>query len=590
MSTESGGAGLLLAATLIALIWANSPWAASYDELWHTELAITLGDASLAMDLGHWVDDGLMILFFFVIGLELRREVSLGELSDRSRVAVPAIAGAAGILVPAAIFLALNPTGELSGGWGVVIATDTAFVLGLLALIGPACPTQLRVFLLTLSIVDDLIAVSAIGIFYSESVDPFAIAVAAGCLVGFVALSRSNTWRISAYVLLGTVLWVAGVESGLHPSIFGMLAGIAINATPPEREQVERAGRSFRAFRQSPLPEVGRAARLELARAVSVNDRFQVLLHPATSYAIVPLFALANAGVDLGGGVLGEALRSPLTWGVVAGLVVGKLVGISVAALGSVRLGVGELPTGVSGLQVVGGAALSGIGFTVSLLIADLAFDDEALVDQATIGILIAALLSALLGRLIFGFAARYRGQRTASLPRALSEPVDPRVDHVRGPVDAPLTLVEYADFECPFCGKATGMVRELAQRNDGRLRYVFRHLPNPEIHPHAELAAEAAEAAADQGKFWEMHDLLFANSSELEYEDLLGYAADLDLDVERFARDLSSGRHADRVGRDLTSAEQSGARGTPTFFVGERRHVGPYDAATLDAELHDAG
>lgn len=586
LSTESGSAGLLLLATLVALLWANSPASGAYESLWGTDLSITLGDWNLSLDLGHWVDDGLMVLFFFVIGLELRREWSMGELTDRSKVTVPLIAALGGVTIPALIYLAINSSGDAANGWGVVIATDTAFLLGVLALVGPACPAQLRVFLLTLSIVDDVVAVSVIGGAYSDSLDLTAIAVGAVCLVAIAALSRSGAWRISFFALIGAVLWVAAVESGLHPSIAGMLAGLLVSAHPPERETVEQAANLFRRFRQSPLPEVGRTARLGLARAVSVNERMQSLLHPWTSYVIVPLFALANAGVDLRDGVLADALASPITWGVVAGLVVGKLLGVGGFALGALRFGIGSLPQGVGNGQVLGGAALSGIGFTVSLLIADLAFDDQLLTEEAKVGVLMAAGLAALVGWLVFWLAATFRGERTASLPRVLDRPVEVGRDHIRGREGAPLTLVEYSDFECPFCSKATGVVRDLVREFGDDLRYVMRHLPLEDVHPHAELAAEASEAAAAQGKFWEMHDLLFRNSSQLEFEDLVGYAGDLELDVERFVRDIEEGRNSERVREDQVSADASGARGTPTFFVGDRRHVGPYDAESLAAEL----
>jgi protein-disulfide isomerase len=376
------------------------------------------------------------------------------------------------------------------------------------------------------------------------------------------------------------------VESGLHPSIAGMLGGLLIAARPRRRRAVERAASLFRTFRQSPLPDVGYSARKGLQQAVSANERFQTVLHPWTSYVIVPVFALANAGVDLRGGLLGDALASPVTWGVIVGLVAGKLAGIGLGVLGGQRLGLGRLPQGVGTGQALGGAALSGIGFTVSLLIVGLAFDTPALQEEATVGVLLAAALSVLTGWLVFRLAAVLRGERTAGLPMLLDRPVDPGRDHIRGPVDAPLTLVEYGDFECPFCGRATGVVRELRQRFGDRLRYVFRHLPLTDVHDHAELAARAAEAAGAQGRFWEMHDKLFSRQDELEPEDLLGYAAELGLDVERFARDLTDARHAWRVRADVASAEASGARGTPTFFVGERRHVGPYDAETLAREL----
>jgi protein-disulfide isomerase len=272
--------------------------------------------------------------------------------------------------------------------------------------------------------------------------------------------------------------------------------------------------------------------------------------------------------------------------GVVLGLVVGKLVGISSAALGSVRFGAGSLPRGVGEGQVVGGAALSGIGFTVSLLIAGLAFTSPVLRDRAAVGVLIAAVLSMALGWTTFRLAAVLRGERTASLPMVLDRPVDAARDHILGTADAPLTLVEYGDFECPFCGKATGVVRELRQRFGEDLRYVFRHLPLTDVHEHAELSARAAEAAGAQGRFWEMHDLLFRHQDGLAFEDLIGYAGELGLDVEDFVRDVEEDRHADRVREDVMSAEASGARGTPTFFVGEDRHIGPYDTETLAAEL----
>jgi predicted DsbA family dithiol-disulfide isomerase len=309
------------------------------------------------------------------------------------------------------------------------------------------------------------------------------------------------------------------------------------------------------------------------------------VLHGWTSYLVVPVFALANAGVDLRGGVLADALASPVTWGVVVGLVVGKAVGISLGALGATRLGLGRLPQGVGSGHIVAGGALSGIGFTVSLLIVALAFDDERLQDEATVGVLLSAVLAAALGWLVFAAAARFLGQTDAALPRLLSDPVDPEHDHILGPVDAPLTLVEYLDYECPFCARMTGVAKELRTHFGDRLRYVVRHMPL-EVHQHAELTALAVEAAGRQGKFWEMHDLLFERQDELELQDLVGYAAELGLDVEAFMRDLDDEESARRVQRDVASAEASGVRGTPTFFVGEERHVGPHDTVSLVAAL----
>ncbi|MEU2899111.1 Na+/H+ antiporter NhaA [Streptomyces sp. NPDC001273] len=586
MATEAGSAGLLLIAVAVALFWANSPWSEAYTSLWHTEASVTLGDARLSMDLSHWVNDGLMALFFFVIGLEVRYEVSVGSLKERRRVVIPGLAGIGGMLVPIVLYLAIAPGGEAAKAWGVVIGTDTAFMLGALAVVGPRFVTQLRVFLLAITVIDDIVAVTVIGVVYSGSINvPELIAA---LLLGVVlsALTRFGIWRAAPYVLIVLVMWLATLNAGLHASIAGMLGGLLIPARNPSREGVEQAARLFRAFRQSPRADVGKTARKGLQQAVSVNERLQTVLHPWSSYVIVPVFALANAGVDLRDGVLSNALGSALTWAVVVGLVAGKVIGIwGGAALGT-RFGLGRLPTGVAPGHVLGGGALSGLGFTVSLLIVGLAFEDPEARAQATVGVLLAAVFATLVGWLIFHLAAVLKGQTDADLPRYLDRPVDPERDHILGPPDAPLTLVEYGDFECPFCARATGVTKELRQRFGDRFRYVFRHLPLPDVHPHSELAARAAVAADNQGRFWEMHDLLYAHQDELEYEDTAGYASDLGLDVEKFLRDLDTDATADRVREDAASAEASGVRGAPTFFIGNRRHTGPYDAETLAREL----
>lgn len=585
MRTEAGSAGLLVVATVLALAWASSPWSGGYTRLWETPLVLQLDGHGLDMSLHGWVSDGLMVVFFFLVGLEVRRELAVGELTDRRRVTVPLVAGVGGMVVPAVLYLAFNHDGEAARGWGVVIGTDTAFLLGMLALLGPAVSTQLRIFLLTLTVVDDIVAVSVIGVAYTDAVRIVPLLMAVAALAGIVVLDRVGTWRSGPYVALVVVAWLATVYSGLHASIAGMVAGLLIPAAEPLRGQVEAAARQFRVFRQSPLPGMQRLTQAQLTRTISVNERLQASLHGITSNVVVPLFAFANAGIDLRGGVLADALTSPVTWGVVTGLVVGKTVGITGGALAATRLGLGRLPQGVGGGHVLGGAALSGIGFTVALLIVHLAFDDARLRREAVIGVLLAVVLASLLGRLAFALAARFLGQRDAALPTRLSRPVDPARDHVRGPADAEVTLVEYLDFECPFCAKATGSAREVREHFGDRLRYVVRNLPL-EVHPHAELAALAAEAAGLQGRYWEMHDTLFAHQDELELEDLAGYAAHLGLDVEQFLRDLQDDALARRVAEDKASAGESGARATPTFFVGERRHEGPWDAATLIATL----
>jgi Na+/H+ antiporter NhaA len=582
LHTESGSAGLLLGAAVLALLWANSPWSAGYESLWRMEMSVSLGDAEFGMTLQEWVNDGLMALFFFVIGLEVRREFSVGELTDRRRVVVPLVAGIGGMIAPAAIYLLLNPSGPDAAGWGAVIGTDTAFLLGALALVGPSSSTQLRIFLLTLSVIDDIVAVSVIGIVYSGEISVAPLVVGGLCLALLALMTRWAVWRAAAYVAIVAVLWVAAVRSGVHASIAGMLAGLLIPAYAPRRQEVEGAASLFRAFRQSPLPEVGQSAVRGIARSISVNERLQRALHPWTSYVIVPLFAFANAGVDLRGGLLGDALTSPVTLGILLGLVAGKFAGIGLGSSLAVRFRLGRLPQGVGQAQVYGGAALSGIGFTVSLLIVGLAFDDERVRTEAVVGVLGSVVVSTALGWLAFRLAGILRGQWTASLPTVLDRDVDVERDHVRGPLDAPLTLVEYGDFECPFCAKATGVAREVRESLGDELRYVFRHLPLPDVHPHAELAAAAAEAAASQGRFWEMHDLLFRHQDDLLMPDLIGYAAQLGLDVDAFTEELTDDRHLERIRADVMSAEASGARGTPTFFIGTRRHQGPHDSRTL--------
>jgi Na+/H+ antiporter NhaA/protein-disulfide isomerase len=487
--------------------------------------------------------------------------------------------------VPAGLYLVLNNDGEAARGWGVVIGTDTAFLLAVLALVGPAVSTQLRVFLLTLTVIDDIVAVAVIGIAYTGQVQVLPLVVAVLALASIGALGWQGVWRAAPYVAFVGIAWLATVGSGLHASIAGMIAGLLIPAAAPTRASVEAAALQFRMFRQSPLPGLQRRTRARLTRSISVNERFQESIHGVTSYLVVPIFAFVSAGVDLRGGVLADALRSPVTWGVVLGLVVGKTVGTAGGVFAAQRLKLGRLPEGVGGGHVLGGAALSGIGFTVALLIVDLAFDSEQLRREAIVGVLLSVIIASLLGRLVFALAARFFGQDDAALPTLLSRAVDPARDHVQGPADAAVTLVEYLDFECPFCAKATGSARQVREHFGDRLRYVVRNLPL-EVHPNSLMAAVAAEAAGRQDRYWEMHDQLFAHQDQLQVEHLVGYAKAIGLDVDEFLRDVQDDELVRRVAEDKATAWESGARGTPTFFVGDRRHEGPYDAASLIGAL----
>ncbi|MGX6449190.1 Na+/H+ antiporter NhaA [Patulibacter sp. S7RM1-6] len=588
LRTETGSAGLLLAATLVALVWANSPLSGAYADLWGAHLKIEIAGQGIDHDLAHWVNDGLMAFFFYVVGLEIRRELELGELRDRRAAAVPAIAALAGMVVPALIFTAINAGGDGARGWGIVMATDIAFVLGALALLGDRVPSGVRVFLLTLAIVDDVGAIVVIALFYSASISLPWLAAAAGILVA-IALARrfGPPWRGPAYFGAGVLLWIATLESGIHPTIAGVAMGLLTAVHPPQRADLERAASITRIFRRAPTPAKGRAAVLEIAGAVSPNERFQEAIHPWTSYLVVPLFALANAGVPVDGATLRDAVTSPVTLGVVAGLVVGKAVGVSASTLLAVRLRVGPLPTGVRRGHVVGAAGLAGIGFTVALFVAELAFTDEALRDQAKLGVLVASVLAAVLG--LVGLVRQRGGAAApedADLP--LDPPVDPLYDRTLGPADAPHTIVVYGDYECPHTRALRPELDAVRERAGDRVRFVHRQLPNEGAHPGATLAAEAALSAAAQGRFWPMHWRLLAHPTgdDLGPADLLEIADDLGLDPDRMADDLRHHVREPAVRAEVAGAARSGVPGTPTLFLDGRRLDCAYDAETLLARL----
>ncbi|MBL0886722.1 Na+/H+ antiporter NhaA [Myceligenerans indicum] len=588
LRSEVGSALLLVGVVVVALAWANSPFSDAYTRLWELPVNVDAGDLRFDMDLHDWVNDGLMVLFFFVVGLEVRQELAVGALRQRSRRLVPLVAGTFGVLAPAAIYLGIAGR-TAPGGWGVVIGTDTAFLLGVLALVGPAMSNQLRIFLLTLSVVDDFIAVTVIGTVYSDNVRIMPLAVAVACLLALWLLGRAREWRSTPYVLVVVVLWGATVQAGVHPSLAGMLAGLLVPAATPEREDVVRAKYLFRSYWQSPNAGVARDVGLGLARSISVNHRLHEQLRTPVSLAVVPVFAFANAGIDLRGGVLGEAFGSAVLWGVVAGLVAGKLAGITLGTWAAVRAGLGRLPDGVGPGSIIGGAALSGIGFTVSLLIADLAFADETDAQAATIGVLVAMILATTVGALAFRIARVRFGEQSADLPVTLTPDVDVEKDHLRGAPGAPYTVVEYLDFQCPFCARATGMGKDLADHFGDQIRYVVRHLPLEDVHPQAFVAALAAEAAHRQGAFWEMHDVLFANQARLELDDLRGYAVDLGLDLAAFDADMADESLAELVRAHADSARASGAQGTPTFFLNGIRNQGSHDARTLIEGLEES-
>jgi Na+/H+ antiporter NhaA len=593
LRTETGSAAVLLAATIAALVWANAG-PSSYRTCWETVLSVRIGGAGVADDLHGWVNSGLMAFFFLVAGLEARREYDMGELRERRRLSLPVLVGIGGMIVPIAIYLAINAGRPTAAGWGTAMSTDTAFALGMLALVGSGLPDRVRTYLLTFAIVDDVVGLVVIAVVYSTHIDLTALAVGVALLAVAVV---ARAWRIRVgvlYLLLGLAAWVAFYKSGVDPVVVGLVMGLIAAAHPATRSDLERASEVFRMFREQPTPGLAQSAREGVRTALSPNDRMQQLFHPWTSYLIVPLFALANAGITVNAGFLARAYTAPVTLGILIGYVVGKPVGTVGAAWLLATASRGRIRPPIGWAAVTAAGAIAGIGFIVSLLIASLAFHGEELAD-AKLGILSGALCASALTWVVVRLTAllpkrlRLRALLgTADSVIDLAVPVDPRRDHIRGPAKAPVTLVEYGDFECPYCGEAEPVIREMLA-DYGDVRYVWRHLPLTDVHPHAQLAAEGSEAAAAQGKFWEMHDQLLEHQGALTADDLIGYAGELGLNADRFARDLANDAGAARIDEDIDSADLSGVSGTPTFFINGKRHHGAYDLGELSDAVRAA-
>ncbi len=593
LRTETGGAAVLLAMAVAALAWVNID-ASSYDAVWGARLSVRLAGGGVSLDLREWVNSGLMAFFFFVFGLEARREFDMGELRERRRLALPVAAGLGGLVVPVAVYLAVNAGGPAAHGWGTAMSTDTAFALGTLALTGPRFPDRVRAFLLSVAVVDDLVSLVVIGAAYSKAVAMGPLGVAAGIFAVILVLRRARIRYGLAYVVLGIAAWVAVLKSGVDPVVVGLVMGLLTFAYPAARTDLERASDLFRGFREQPTPELAQSARAGLATALSPNERLQQLYHPWTSYVIVPLFALANAGIILSGAFLARAYASPITLGILIGYVAGKPLGITGASWLLTRLSRGKLRPPVGWATVTGVGTIAGIGFAVSILIATLASTGTQL-QEAKLGVLTTVVAAPAVTWLVFRAAALLPARLqvrallgTSEVITDLGAPVDPERDRIRGPARALVTIVEYGDFECPYCGQAEPVIRDLLAGH-GDVRYVWRHLPLNDVHPHAQIAAEAAEAAADQGAFWQMHDLLLSRQNHLLMSDLIRYASDLGVDGERFSDHIRKHAGAARIAEDVDSADLSGVSGTPTFFINGRRHYGSYDITALTDAVRGA-
>ncbi len=407
----SGGIALVLFA-LLALIWANTPWANVYFHFWETELAIRLGQLTLSEHLLEWVNDGLMAIFFFVVGLEIKREITVGELNSVRKATLPIAGALGGIIVPAAIYLLFNAGGPGARGWGIPMATDIAFTLGVLLLLGNRVPLSLKVFFTALAIADDIGAVLVIALFYTAEIAGLALLAAAVLFVLLLGFNRARIYHPLPYALVGILLWLAFLESGVHPTIAGVLLALTIPARSPADAPVllaqcvtllEDYDKALPGAEFNPAGQLQAATQTLEAiteRMQSPSQRLERNLHPWTTYMILPLFALSNAGVELREGV-GAYLNSPVALGVIFGLVVGKPLGITLLSWLAVRLGLAELPAGVTWRQLISASFLAGIGFTIALFIAPRAFSDPALITAAKVGILIASLIAGSIGAVL---------------------------------------------------------------------------------------------------------------------------------------------------------------------------------------------
>ncbi|WP_100447531.1 Na+/H+ antiporter NhaA [Glycomyces xiaoerkulensis] len=418
---EPSGGIVLLACAAIALLWANSPWSGSYDGVWGMEIVFDFGGFELHHSLKDWINDGLMAFFFFVVGMEIKSEIVAGHLRD-VRNAVAPIAGAiGGMVAPAAIYLAFNAGTDAAHGWGIPMATDIAFAIGILALFGDRIPSPARIFLLTLAIVDDLGAIAVIALFYTDDLSTEWLLVAGVLVVVAVALRVLNVWYGPVYLVIGVLLWLATLESGVHATVAGVVMGFIISARPLLDPRAAHSAAQEMAEGGLTHEETERISRLA-KETVPPTQRLQHRFHPFSSFLVLPLFALANAGMPLSADMLSAAIGSAVTVGIAGGLVVGKFGGVILATWIAVKAGLGRLPEGTSWRLLSGLAAVAGVGFTVALFITELAFrggDAGMMTDEAKLGVLGGSLLAACLGAALLKLSTP---KRTAALEDATGE------------------------------------------------------------------------------------------------------------------------------------------------------------------------
>jgi Na+:H+ antiporter, NhaA family len=409
---EVRSAFLLLGATVAALAWANSAWVAGYEALWTTNLSFRVGENELAKDLRHWVNDGLMTLFFLVAGLEISREMKLYKRRDYADAVMPAIAALGGMALPALLYLAFNSSGPAARGWAIVVATDLPLALGLLALVGQRCPPQLRIFVLLLVFTSNVAVVSLVAVLYPRLENVIALAVVLELFSVMAVLGRLRVLRTFAYLVVGSALWVAMSVSGLHPAVMGVALGAVLTTFPPLPTGAALDAEIARLLERGQALVPTRGSVRWADRTAPPNERLLELLHPWSSYLIVPLFVFANVGVTLDRDLLTRVVGSPITLGIILALVSGKLFGTLGASLLAARSRPGAMPRLVTRRQLAGAAASGGIGFTMALFLADLVLVDRMAQDEAKVGILVASAIAGTLGWLLFGGTRRTRDGR----------------------------------------------------------------------------------------------------------------------------------------------------------------------------------
>ncbi|WP_127841676.1 Na+/H+ antiporter NhaA [Actinomyces wuliandei] len=577
-TNETYAALALAVATLLALVWANVGH--SYHDFWDTPASVSLGHVSVELTLHGWVDEGLMAVFFFMVGLDVRRDLTLGELRLPGRALLPVAAAVGGLVVPVVVFLAVAGGTEGSHAWGTVISTDTAFAIGMLALVGPRRAPRLRLLLMAFAVIDDIGALLVIAVFYTRSLNLVALGLAALGLVAVWLLARWGVWRVPPYLVLGVAIWYALYRSGVHATLAGVLIALLMPVYSLRRSDVDGAVEVASLFRQAPAPASAMVLRETLAYSIPLNQRLSTVLPPYVNYAVVPLFALANAGVELSGGAVAAAASSRVTWAVVAGLVLGKLVGVSLGAGIVLRLVPSSRLPGLDMPRVMALGALSGMGFTISLLVAGLALEGEAVRDQARVGVLCASLLALVLATVIFRV-----GERLWPLPAREGEELPRGVDMgseiLFGSPEAPNVLVNYADvtYEDRWrLVEALWAIEPLVA--SGRLALVMRHRVTG---PDSLMAALALEAAYAQHRWSSFHDSLAAMRGEVTEKRIARAAQEEGLDVEALWRRVSSAVDEPKVLRETLEVDGlTEEEGAPVLYLNGQRLHGVFNRWTL--------